>query len=276
VARFPSGLPYPPPPDPTFGPTGMPFTLDHHTWLNAIPAPLFVYLGQDATATEWPARVGGETLSIQGGGPNPLINQPTIYTDGTEAVIQTSASIRSYVGANAAPFQYGPSDDVILAVVLYPAVGGADRLLHCEAGTGVAVPGWRVFRQSAGQYRLILKDGTGNAFTGITPFFDAPGAPHVLTWVMRKARTGYSFADAALFAAVGLTSMTGTGIPTVPLTLIGGRGGIAFAAMWTGVGVISTTDASLANVQASATAQQIARDIYRSFSDARYMIPVVP
>ena len=46
--------------------------------------------------------------------------------------------------------------------------------------------------------------------------------------------------------------------------------------MWTGPSIFGPTDAALRVAQASATAQQIARDIYRSFTDARYMIPIVP
>lgn len=256
-----------------FGPKGMPTTLAHHTWLSNTPDVLFFYDGSDATESEWPARAGGETLYITGSGEAPTVGNATIFTDGSKAVTKAVSGGQNYVGSTAEPFQFG-AQDMIFMLVLKPVTAGATLLMSCQAGSGLAIPGWRVYRNSDTRYQFLLKDGTGNAWTGSADFVTTVDNTHVLVWAYDKQSTGFSCANGVVTQSAALTSMSGTTNPTAPLSAMASDGSIIAAAMWVGDNVFDSSNGVLRTAQVAATAQQIMRDIFRSYTDASYMIPV--
>lgn len=169
-------------------------------------SPYFAFRGKDATATTWPAQVGGMTLGLAGAGSNPLHGRPFPTTDADDKTAVIGPTPAKYYNLATAAHLPADGNDFILELALLTTPSSTHSpVLAVNGGAGITIS------TSLSSATLTLDGVAGLVNVAIST---TPSSYVLLQWVIRRGVAAFGYCNGKPIGATidisAITSLIGS------------------------------------------------------------------
>lgn len=209
--------------------------IDPELTINSITVePSLLYYGGDATASDWPARLGyGSTLSLEGAGSNPTLNNGSPFLGSSDDSVLFNEG-KYYEGSGGVG--QVTTEDFVVEMLLKKGFTSNARVVGTRDPFNI---GWEVYQPSGNIVRFWIGDAGGFTVATLSNTLAAGAWYHLIAFADRSGSIAAYFNSAAGLAPTDISPRSGDITSSQELLIGAFRPGIlpydsniAYFAMW--------------------------------------------